>query len=84
MKELWNDKPVFFKIRHSPEFEKGIFKETEQGYCIQPENAMHGVAPGQFAVVYVPYDGERKICVGSGEIASTIVQHKTDENFGSK
>lgn len=84
MKETWNDKPVFFKIRHSPEFEKGIFKETEQGYCIQPENAMHGVAPGQFAVVYVPYDGERKICVGSGEIASTIVQHKTDENFGSK
>jgi tRNA-specific 2-thiouridylase len=76
--EAWKEKQVFFKIRHSPEFETGRMKQTEQGFCIQPEKAMPGVAPGQFAVVYLPYNKSYKICLGSGEIASTEIEHPTE------
>lgn len=60
---------VFFKIRHSPDFETGTFSQTAGGYCIEPQKPMPGVAPGQFAVIYIPYEDGRKICIGSGEIS---------------
>lgn len=65
---------IFFKIRHSPEFEQGSFfyDRTAQRYLIRCDHPLRGVAPGQFAVVYLPYDDQRKICLGSGEIASRI------------
>lgn len=66
--------PVFFKIRHSPEFEEGTFTYSpEQGrYIVRCNHNMRGVAPGQFAVIYLPVDNERKICLGSGEIAAKV------------
>ncbi len=65
---------VFFKIRHSPEFERGWFSLSPQlhTYVIKSNRTLQGVAPGQFAVVYLPYDSERKICLGSGEIAGRV------------
>lgn len=68
------DTRVFFKIRHSPEFETGTFSYSHQlqKYVLHSDRSIQGVAPGQFAVVYLPYDDERKICLGSGEIASKL------------
>lgn len=65
---------IFFKIRHSPEFETGTFSYSPEmkKYIINSDRSIQGVAPGQFAVVYLPYDNERKICLGSGEIASKL------------
>ncbi len=69
-----SDTRVFFKIRHSPEFETGTFSYSPnlQKYVLHSDRSIQGVAPGQFAVVYLPYDDERKICLGSGEIASKL------------
>lgn len=69
-----NDTPVYFKIRHSPEFESGSFSYSERlgRYVIKSDRNIRGVAPGQFAVVYLPYDDSRKICLGSGEIHSKL------------
>lgn len=66
------EQPVYFKIRHSPEFDTGRFSLTDKGYFLCPDHPMRGVAPGQFAVVYLPFE-DRKICLGSGEIAATTV-----------
>ncbi len=68
------EQEIFFKIRHSPEFESGTFSyDAELGkYVIKSHRSIQGVAPGQFAVVYLPYDTERKICLGSGEIAGRL------------
>ena len=62
--------PIFFKIRHSPEFEEGLLCYSEQleHYVVKSNRTLKGVAPGQFAVIYVPYKDGRKICIGSGEI----------------
>lgn len=68
--------PIFFKIRHSPEFEEGTFSYSPQlgRYTIRCNRSLRGVAPGQFAVVYLPInDDGRKICLGSGEIAAKVV-----------
>ena len=66
------DVPVLFKIRHSPDFLTGKLKREEDGYILQPEEPLTGVAPGQFAVIYVPYDKTHKICVGSSPIGHTL------------
>lgn len=58
---------ICFKIRHSPEFMRGIIRSEGTRYHIQSEEKIQGIAPGQFGVVY---DSERKICIGSGEIIS--------------
>lgn len=60
----------YFKIRHSPEFEEGTFGYSEQTgrYVVKCNRTLRGVAPGQFAVIYVPYSDGRNICLGSGEI----------------
>jgi tRNA-specific 2-thiouridylase len=59
--------PVFFKIRHQPEFNEGMMvKEGEGKFRIDSAKSIAGVAPGQFGVVYTP-DG--RICLGSGVIA---------------
>jgi tRNA-specific 2-thiouridylase len=59
--------PVYFKIRHQPEFNAGLMIRTGQGsYQIDALNTIAGVAPGQFGVVY---DLDKRICLGSGVIA---------------
>ncbi len=56
---------ITFKIRHTPEFSKGKINCTKNGYLIQSELKLQGIAPGQFGVIY---DKDSKICIGSGEI----------------
>ena len=64
----------FFKIRHSPDFEEGTLRYSDElgRYVISSNRWLKGVAPGQFAVVYVPYPDGRKVCIGSGEIAGKL------------
>ena len=57
---------VTFKIRHTPEFHPATIEKLEDGrWMIHSEEAIHGVAPGQFCVVY---DENHHRCYGSGEI----------------
>ncbi|MDR1003883.1 MAG: tRNA 2-thiouridine(34) synthase MnmA [Prevotellaceae bacterium] len=57
---------VTFKIRHTPEFIKGqLTREGDNTFRIVSAQALQGIAPGQFGVVY---DSASRICVGSGEI----------------
>ena len=58
---------VTFKIRHTPEFHKArMEKINDNEYHLYSECPIHGVAPGQFCVVY---DEEHHKCIGSGEIS---------------
>ncbi|MBR1548307.1 MAG: tRNA 2-thiouridine(34) synthase MnmA, partial [Prevotella sp.] len=57
---------VTFKIRHTPEFLKGRIEATADGeWLMHAEQPIHGVAPGQFCVIY---DNRHHRCYGSGEI----------------
>ena len=56
---------VTLKIRHTPEFHKARIEKDEDGYTVDCEQALQGVAPGQFCVVY---DKDHHRCFGSGEI----------------
>lgn len=64
----WDDSPqrVTFKIRHTPEYLGGTISRNEDGrWHLQADEKIHGVAPGQFCVVY---DENHHLCIGSGEI----------------
>ena len=56
---------ISFKIRHTPEFTDGILLKTADGYLIESERPIQGVAPGQFATIYTP---DHRLCLGSGMI----------------
>ncbi|MDE7117338.1 MAG: tRNA 2-thiouridine(34) synthase MnmA, partial [Bacteroidaceae bacterium] len=56
---------VTFKIRHTPEYMDGVLSQREGQWFLQADKKIHGVAPGQFCVVY---DQEHHLCFGSGEI----------------
>lgn len=66
---LWhNDEPheITFKIRHTPEINKGILTLEPDGlYKIKSEDKIQGIAPGQFGTIY---DSDHYLCLGSGEI----------------
>ena len=59
---------VTIKIRHTPEFLPAQIEatDTEGEYLVHAAAPIHGVAPGQFCVVY---DNRHHRCYGSGEIA---------------
>ncbi|MCF0203012.1 MAG: tRNA 2-thiouridine(34) synthase MnmA [Bacteroidaceae bacterium] len=58
--------PVTFKIRHTSEYHKAMLSDRKDGtYLVQSEKKIHGVAPGQFCVLY---DEHHHKCYGSGEI----------------
>lgn len=58
---------VRFKIRHTPEYHPAIIeKMDDRHYMIHSDEPIHGVAPGQFSVVY---DENNHRCFGSGEIS---------------
>lgn len=60
------DIPVTFKIRHTPEYHRAMLEHTGEGcYTVHAEKAIHGVAPGQFCVIY---DENHHKCIGSAEI----------------
>lgn len=59
-------KMVTFKIRHTPEYHPAVMEKMDNGmYLVRAEKPIHGVAPGQFCVVY---DENHHRCFGSGEI----------------
>lgn len=65
---IWSDEEpvsISFKVRHTPEFTKGLLYKTEKGYRIESEEPIQGIAPGQYAVIY---DAEQHLCFGSGMI----------------
>ena len=58
--------PVTFKIRHTPEYLSGTLEQTvPDTFVIHSDTPIHGVAPGQFCVVY---DSDHHKCLGSAEI----------------
>lgn len=57
---------ITFKIRHTPGYLPGTIEQLEDGrLAVHAEQPIHGVAPGQFCVVY---DEKHHRCYGSGEI----------------
>ena len=60
---------VSFKIRHTPEFTRGTTWLEKGLIKILPEKKMHGVAPGQFGVIY---DEAGQRCLGSGMISEEV------------
>ena len=61
---------VTFKIRHTPEFHAATLEWTsDDSFVVQSKEKIHGVAPGQFCVVY---DADHHRCYGSGEITVEI------------
>lgn len=67
--DVWGERksvPVTFKIRHTPEHYRAVLEKTGDGcYTVCAEKAIHGVAPGQFCVIY---DENHHRCIGSAEI----------------
>ncbi len=60
---------ITFKIRHTPEFHCATVETLSDGrMVVHSDDPIHGVAPGQFCVVY---DQAHHRCYGSGEIAWT-------------
>lgn len=63
---LLNYPTITFKIRHTPEFHQAILEDLGNGtFMVHSETPIHGVAPGQFCVLY---DDIHHHCLGSGEI----------------
>lgn len=62
-----NAMPITFKIRHTPDFTKGLFYKKSDGYLIESERDIQGIAPGQFAVAY---SADTHVCLGSGAIVA--------------
>ena len=57
---------ITLKIRHTPEFLPARLEPTADGaYMVHADTPIHGVAPGQFCVIY---DNRHHRCYGSGEI----------------
>lgn len=57
---------ITLKIRHTPEFLPATLEQTGEGqYMVHAAAPIHGVAPGQFCVIY---DNRHHRCYGSGEI----------------
>jgi tRNA-specific 2-thiouridylase len=60
-----DEKPIAFKIRHTPEFSFGVIRRIGDIYRIAADSKIQGIAAGQFAVVY---DCDCRLCLGSGMI----------------
>jgi len=57
---------VTFKIRHTPDYLPATLEPIGEGrFIVHAKEKIHGVAPGQFCVVY---DENHHRCLGSGEI----------------
>ena len=60
------DKDVTFKIRHTSDYFHATMEPLPDGeFAIHSSQPIHGVAPGQFCVIY---DNRHHRCYGSGEI----------------
>ncbi len=64
--DIYDYKNITFKIRHTPEFHQAKLEDLGNGtFMVHSETPIHGVAPGQFCVLY---DDIHHHCLGSGEI----------------
>lgn len=61
---------ISFKIRHTPEFTGGILLRKNEGWIIESEKDIQGVAPGQFASIYTV---DNRLCLGSAMIEKRYV-----------
>ena len=62
---------VTFKIRHTPEYLPATLELTgDRSFIVHAEAPIHGVAPGQFCVIY---DANHHRCFGSGEIGYDVL-----------
>ena len=60
------DADITFKIRHTADYNHATISDAGDGtYFIKSAKPIHGVAPGQFCVIY---DEQHHRCYGSGEI----------------
>jgi tRNA-specific 2-thiouridylase len=60
------DREVTFKIRHTPDYHPATLEALGDGrFIVHSKERIHGVAPGQFCVIY---DNRHHRCYGSGEI----------------
>ena len=68
---------IAFKIRHTPEFIKGILTKSPDGdLTIHSEKDVQGVAPGQFAVIY---SEDSKLCLGSAMISNNLKEKQNSQ-----
>lgn len=70
-KDLWGGDPdgveVQFKIRHTPEFTRGILTTNGEGVVhLTSYNRLQGIAAGQYATIY---DSDAHLVVASGMIS---------------
>ena len=64
--EELSPREVTFKIRHTPGYLPATLEPTGEGsFIVHAKDKIHGVAPGQFCVIY---DAQHHRCLGSAEI----------------
>ena len=64
--KVLTDGKITFKIRHTADYNTATLEDAGNGrYLIRSSKPIHGVAPGQFCVIY---DEAHHRCLGSGEI----------------
>ncbi len=66
--DLWGDfdeLPIKFKIRHTPDFTQGRLTRIGDIVRITSDNRIQGIAPGQFGTLY---DNDAHLVVASGRI----------------
>lgn len=62
---------ICFKIRHTPDFTPGKLIFSAEGWRIDSEFEIQGVAPGQFASIYTP---DCRLCLGSAMITKKEIK----------
>jgi tRNA-specific 2-thiouridylase len=61
---------ITFKIRHTATWQSATLHSSDGDvFTVRTEQPVHGVAPGQFCVVY---DAEHHRCLGSGELVTRV------------
>ncbi len=70
---------VTFKIRHTSDYFRGSVEDLGGGtFFVRSETPLHGVAAGQFCVIY---DTEHHRCYGSAEIAEDEIKEEKLRDF---
>ncbi len=64
--KILSEGKITFKIRHTADYNSAVLEDAGNGrWLIRSSRPIHGVAPGQFCVIY---DEAHHRCLGSGEI----------------
>ena len=74
--KVLTDGKITFKIRHTADYNTATLENVGNGrYLIRSSKPIHGVAPGQFCVIY---DEAHHRCLGSGEITKDCIIFSND------